>query len=270
MTTTTSSTKTSVHELQAVVRRAVGNESTISDQPLSEKATTTLANFKDQQSTVLPHKKLMVVFPAIAMAQMIAYLDQTSVSTALPAIGEGLDLGPQVVWVASSFLIASTSIQLINGRLSDIFGRKPMLLTCLMILAIGNLGAGFAQNAGMLFAFRSLSGLGGGAITALVMIVASDVTTLKQRGKYNGFIGAMVGLGNGLGPLIGGAVTEKASWRWCFWYTIPVIGSVCLLLFLVVPTSTVHGKASTKFRMIDWIGLFFSVAAILLILVDFP
>lgn len=125
---------------------------------------TTLANFKDQQSNVLPHKKLMIVFPAIALAQMIAYLDQTSVSTALPAVGEGLNLGPQVQWVASSFLIASTSVQLINGRLSDIFGRKPLLLTCLSILAIGNLGAGFAQNPAMLFAFRSLSGLGGGAM----------------------------------------------------------------------------------------------------------
>lgn len=103
--------------------------------------------------------------------------------------------------------------------------------------------------------------------TALVMIVASDITTLKQRGKYNGFIGAMVGLGNGLGPLIGGTVTEKASWRWCFWYTIPIIISVIILLGLVVPKSQVHGKASTKFKMIDWIGLFFSVAAILLILV---
>jgi MFS family permease len=98
------------------------------------------------------------------------------------------------------------------------------------------------------------------------MIVASDVTTLEQRGKYNGFIGAMVGVGNGLGPLIGGAVTQQASWRWCFWYTIPINLSIALLLFIVIPKSKVHGKASTKFKMIDWTGLFLSIAAVVLIL----
>ena len=124
----------------------------------------TLETFKDHQSEVLPHKKLMVVFPAIALAQMMSYMDQTSVSTAVPTIGSSLNLGPSISWVAASFLIASTSIQLVNGRLSDIFGRKPLLLTCLGLLALGNLVAGFSTTPGMLFAFRALSGLGGGAM----------------------------------------------------------------------------------------------------------
>lgn len=124
----------------------------------------TLETFKDHQSNVLPHKKLMVVFPAIALAQMISYLDQTSVSTAVPAIGSSLNLGPSISWVAGSFLIASTSVQLLNGRLSDIFGRKPLLLTCMGMLAVGNLVAGFSKTPSMLFAFRALSGLGGGTM----------------------------------------------------------------------------------------------------------
>ena len=130
----------------------------------STTANVTLETFKDHQSNVLPHKKLMIVFPAIALAQMISYMDQTSVSTAVPAIGSGLNLGPSISWVAASFLIASTSIQLVNGRLSDIFGRKPLLLTCLGLLAFGNLIAGFSTTPAMLFAFRALSGLGGGAM----------------------------------------------------------------------------------------------------------
>jgi MFS family permease len=125
---------------------------------------TTLETFEDQQDHVLPHKMLMVVFPSIAMAELIAYLDQTMISTALPAIGSGLNLGPSISWVATSFLLANTSIQLINGRLSDIIGRKPLLLICMGILAVSDLCAGFAQNSGMLFAFRSLAGLGGGAL----------------------------------------------------------------------------------------------------------
>lgn len=159
MSTTNTATAT-----EPVLRRIHPNDSSHNSSNDEVKGRTTLATFRDQQSNILPHKKLMVVFPAIALAQMISYLDQTSVSTALPAIGSDLSLGPSISWVAASFLLASTSVQLINGRLSDIFGRKPLLLICMGILAIGNLGSGFATNAGMLFTFRTLSGLGGGAM----------------------------------------------------------------------------------------------------------
>ncbi|QGA15779.1 hypothetical protein EYB26_003439 [Talaromyces marneffei] len=233
------------------------SEITNTDEP--SPSSTTLETFKDQQSNILPHNKLMIVFPTIALAQMISYLDQTCVSTAVPAIGESLNMGPSISWIATSFLLASTSIQLVNGRLSDIVGRKPLLLICMGILAGANLCAGFAQNAAMLFAFRSIAGLGGGAITALVMIIASDITTLEQRGKYNGFIGAMVGLGNGIGPLIGGALTQHASWRWCFWFIVPVIVVVMVVIAIVIPPSTVRGNAWTKLRMLDWLGLVMNI-----------
>ena len=100
------------------------------------------------------------------------------------------------------------------------------------------------------------------------MIISSDITTLEQRGKYNSFIGATVAVGNGLGPIIGGAVTQSASWRWCFWFIVPVIVAVMILLAIVIPPSNVHGKAWTKFRMIDWLGLFINLAAVVLILVS--
>lgn len=140
------------------------NETTTINTDEPSPPSTTLETFKDQQSNILPHNKLMIVFPTIALAQMISYLDQTSVSTAVPAIGASLNMGPSISWIATSFLLASTSVQLVNGRLSDIVGRKPLLLTCMGILAAANLCAGFAQNAAMLFAFRSIAGLGGGAM----------------------------------------------------------------------------------------------------------
>ena len=101
------------------------------------------------------------------------------------------------------------------------------------------------------------------------MIIASDVTTLQQRGKYNGFIGASVALGNGIGPLIGGAVTEKTSWRWGLWFIVPFILCVMILLALVIPKSRVSGDIWTKSKMIDWAGLLISIAAVLLLLVSF-
>lgn len=120
--------------------------------------------FTDHQSRALPHSRLMVVFPVLALAQFTAYLDQTSISSAVPAIGDALGLGASLPWVATAYLLATTAVQLANGRLSDIFGRKRLLITSLVVLAVGNLVAGFATSPGMLFAFRAVSGLGGGAM----------------------------------------------------------------------------------------------------------
>lgn len=120
--------------------------------------------FKDLQSNQLSHKKLMIVFPFLALAQFTAYLDQTSISAAVPIIGDALDLGPQLSWVATSYLLATTAVQLLNGRLSDIFGRKQLLLASLAILGFGNLVSGFSNSPAMLFTFRAVAGLGGGAM----------------------------------------------------------------------------------------------------------
>ena len=102
---------------------------------------------------------------------------------------------------------------------------------------------------------------------SLVMIIASDITTLQQRGKYNGFIGTMVALGSGLGPLVGGALTEKASWRWTFWFIVPLILAVMIVLSLALPPSRVTGNAWAKVRIIDWAGIVINMAAVLLVLV---
>lgn len=106
----------------------------------------------------------MIVFPVLVLAQFTAYLDKTSISSAVPAIGDALGLGASPPWVATAYLLATTAVQLANGRLSDIFGRKRLLITSLVVLAVGNLVAGFATSPGMLFAFRAVSGLGGGAM----------------------------------------------------------------------------------------------------------
>ncbi|KAM3070828.1 hypothetical protein ACMFMG_009746 [Clarireedia jacksonii] len=230
-------------------------------------ATVQFNTYKDEQSNHLPHKKLMQVFPLLALAQFTAYLDQTSISAAVPIIGEALHLGPQLSWVATSYLLATTAVQLLNGRLSDIFGRKQLLLVSLGILATGNLVCGFSNTPAMLFTFRAVSGLGGGAITALVQIIASDVTTLQQRGKYNGFIGLSVSFGSGLGPLLGGIMASKVSWRWTLWYDVPWLIILSIMLFIVLPSSKMAAGTKARLGMIDWIGVAISVAAIVLLLI---
>ena len=99
------------------------------------------------------------------------------------------------------------------------------------------------------------------------MIIVSDITTLQQRGKYNGFIGAATALGNGIGPLMGGAITSRVGWRWALWYYVPWIVFVITLAFIVLPKSKTKGDVGPKLKLVDWLGVTLSVAAVLLLLV---
>jgi Na+/melibiose symporter-like transporter len=138
------------------------------------------------QRNVMSTRQLRIAIPALSVCLFVSFVDQTSVSTATPAIAGDLNTGTATSWIGTSFLIASTAFQLINGRLSDIFGRKNLLLICLALVAVGDLGCGFAQTAEQLFVLRAIAGIGGGGINSLVMIIVSDITTLQNRGKYQG------------------------------------------------------------------------------------
>lgn len=149
------------------------------------------------QRNVMSTRQLRIAIPALSVCLFVSFVDQTSVSTATPAIAGDLNTGTATSWIGTSFLIASTAFQLINGRLSDIFGRKNLLLICLALVAVGDLGCGFAQTAEQLFVLRAIAGIGGGGINSLVMIIVSDITTLQNRGKYQGescYIVAVVGM----------------------------------------------------------------------------
>lgn len=144
------------------------------------------ANSISGQRNTMSASQLRIAIPTLSICLFVSFIDQTSVSTATPAIAGDLDTGTATSWIGTSFLIASTAFQLINGRLSDIFGRKGLLLVCLALLALGDLGCGFAQTGAQLFALRAIAGIGGGGINSLVMIIVSDITTLQNRGKYQG------------------------------------------------------------------------------------
>lgn len=140
------------------------------------------------QRMLMPKKTLLVAVPALSVALFVSFIDQTGVSTTIPAVSAELDTGSATSWIGASFLIASTAFQLINGRLSDIFGRKNCLLLCLALIALGDTLAGFAKTKEQLFAFRAIAGVGGGGINSIVMIIVSDITTLENRGKYQGVL----------------------------------------------------------------------------------
>jgi MFS family permease len=225
---------------------------------------------QNQDHHCLSQKRLLVIFPALALIQFTSFLDQTAIATSLPAIASALNTGASISLVGASFLITSTSIQLINGRLSDIFGRKLCLASALTIMGIGNLLSGFCATPVQLFSSRAFTGLGAGAINALVQIAIADITTLEQRGYYFGIVGVAVAFGNGLGPAVGGLLTETAGWPWSFWFVCPLCAVAVMYLLVVWPSSSKVAsseKTLDKLRLVDWVGAWTSFAAISLFLI---
>ncbi|KAL1870815.1 hypothetical protein VTK73DRAFT_2407 [Phialemonium thermophilum] len=216
------------------------------------------------QRNAMSSKRLMIAIPALSVCLFVSFLDQTSVSTATPAVAGDLDTGTATSWVGASFLIASTAFQLINGRLSDIFGRKNLLLICLALMGIGDLACGFSRTAVELFIFRSVAGIGGGGVNSLVMIIVSDITTLQNRGKYQG---AVIALANGVGPFLGGAVVESATWRWVFWMIPIVMVPTAAVIWFFLPLKQRPGNYVEKLKKIDYGGVVLNIASTLLVLI---
>ncbi|KAK1687338.1 major facilitator superfamily transporter [Colletotrichum godetiae] len=219
------------------------------------------------QRNTMSRKRMLLAFSALSVCLFVSFIDQTSVSTAVPAIAEDLDTGTATSWIGTSFLIASTAFQLINGRLSDIFGRKNLLMICLVLMAVGDVLCGFSKTKEQLFAFRAVAGVGGGGINSIVMIIVSDITTLENRGKYQGVLGAVLALANGVGPFVGGAVVQESTWRWVFWM-VPIISApAAVTILFCLPLKHRPGNYEEKVKKIDYGGIALNMASTLLLLV---
>ncbi|KAH0276528.1 MFS general substrate transporter, partial [Aureobasidium melanogenum] len=205
----------------------------------------------------------------LAISLFICFVDQNGIGVILPTISRDLDATNTISWAGTSALIANTVFQVLFGRLSDLFGRKVVFLSALILLTICDLLCGFSQNAVMLYIFRALAGVANGGITSLSMMIVSDIVTLKERGKYQGILGACVGLGNMVGPFIAAAFAQHSTWRGLFWLVSPLAALCCLVCFFVLPPSKQSSKLDfrTVIKKIDYWGILLGSAAIMLILI---
>ncbi|ROW07018.1 hypothetical protein VPNG_06641 [Cytospora leucostoma] len=220
------------------------------------------------QTNILPTGRLLIVFSALASALLITFIDQQSIGVVLPTIGEDLNSSATITWAGTSSLIANTAFQVLYGRLSDIFGRKVIIISCLCLLGLGDLLCSFAKTGPQFFAFRGISGVATGGIMALTMMVVSDVTTLESRGKFMGILGSCIGLGNAVGPFISSAFTERVTWRALFWLLCPLAVCSGLVLYLLLPSRKLPPEPlQVKLAKIDYLGVFFSSAGTILLLI---
>ncbi|KAL4998869.1 major facilitator superfamily domain-containing protein [Aspergillus recurvatus] len=219
------------------------------------------------QTNILPRGQLFVVFTGLAISLLITFVDQNGISVTLPTIAEDLDARNTISWAGTSSLIANTMFTVLYGRLSDIFGRKVIYLSTLVLLCISDILCGVSVNPEMFYVFRALAGVAGGGVTSLTMIIVSDIVTLQQRGKYQGILGAAMGLGNIIGPFVGAAFITRSTWRGFFWLIAPLAAVSALVGYFLIPNSHKKDSFSNSVRRIDFLGTLTSSAAVILILI---
>ncbi|WP_084077470.1 MDR family MFS transporter [Demequina sp. NBRC 110057] len=195
---------------------------------------------------------IVLLFSGLMVTMLMASISQTILSTALPTIVGELGGVDQMTWVITGYVLASTVMMPVYGRISDLFGRKPVLLAAISLFIAGSIVGGLAQGMGMLVAARVLQGLGGGGLMILSQSAIADVVPARDRGKYMGIMGAVFAVSSVAGPLVGGWLTEGPGWRWAFWLNIPlgILSLLATVLLLRLPKVEREGKPR-----IDYLGM---------------
>ncbi|KAJ3384464.1 hypothetical protein HDU92_003574 [Lobulomyces angularis] len=211
--------------------------------------------------------KFFLILFALACGIFLAALDQTIVSTAIPAIGEEFKQFHQIAWIGSSYFLTASSFCPLYGKLSDIFGRKIMYISAILWFEVGSFICGIANSMIMLIIGRAISGIGGGGLFAVIFIIISDITTFDERGKYQGIVGAVFGLSSVVGPLFGGLFTDSTAltWRWCFYINLPVgfFTVVIVTVFLPNIASVTNQSIKSKLKRIDYLGIVLLILAVI-------
>ncbi|MEY3989596.1 MAG: hypothetical protein RI985_677 [Chloroflexota bacterium] len=212
----------------------------------------------------LPHRTKLFILVSVMLGLFLSALDQTIVTTAMPAIIAELRGLEYVAWTSTSYLLASTTMVPIYGKLSDIYGRRAILLSGIIIFLVGSMLCGISQDIFQLIGYRVIQGIGAAALTSTAFAIPADLFSPAERPKYMGLFGAVFGVSSIIGPFLGGYLTDAISWRWVFFVNLPVGLIAFLFILRSMPTLRRGGEA-----MIDWAGsisLVFSVVPLLLAL----
>ncbi|KGO50936.1 Major facilitator superfamily domain, general substrate transporter [Penicillium expansum] len=207
-----------------------------------------------------------IILTALCAAVFVAALDVTIITTALPSITAHFQSSSAYTWIGSSYILANTATVPAWGKLSDIWGRKPLLLVATFIFFGGSLICAVGDTIALFLFGRAVQGLGAAGLITLVNICVSDLFSLRDRGLYFGLISVVWALASGVGPVLGGVFTEKASWRWCFWINLPISGLVFLLLWFTLKLETPNTPIWSGLKAVDWTGCLFVIGSTIMLL----
>jgi EmrB/QacA subfamily drug resistance transporter len=205
---------------------------------------------EDYEQPRFSRRETLLTMFGVLMVMLLASLDQTIVSTAMPRVIADLHGFDRYTWVSTAYLLTSTVMVPIYGKLSDLFGRKPIFLFGVVVFLIGSALSGASQSMNQLIAFRALQGIGAGALMPIAIAIVGDLFTPRERGKWQGLTGGVWGISAIIGPTLGGWITQNASWRWVFYVNLPIGIAALLVLIFLMPT--LRGRA--KDVSIDYVG----------------
>ncbi|MET9967333.1 MFS transporter [Streptomyces sp. NPDC006356] len=213
----------------------------------------------------MSHRQIMEALTGLLLGMFVAILSSTIVSNALPDIIKDLGGGQSAyTWVVTASLLAMTASTPLWGKLADLFSKKLLIQVALVIFVAGSAAAGLSQNPAMLITFRAVQGIGMGGLSSLAQIILAAMISPRERGRYNGYLGATFATAMVGGPLIGGVITDTdwLGWRWCFYVGVPFA-----VVALIVLQRTLHLPVVKRKVKVDWAGAFFITAAVCLLLV---
>ena len=208
-------------------------------------------------TATLPHRTKLIILGAVLVSLFLAALDQTIVATALPSIVRDFDGIDLVSWISTGYLLASTATVPIYGKLSDLYGRKVILMWGITVFLIGSALCGFSQSMLQLIAYRVIQGIGAAAITSTAFAMPADLFVAADRPKYMGIFGGVFGLASVIGPFVGGLLTDTISWHWVFFVNIP-LGLIALTFVALKMPRLASGLRAR----IDWLGTVLLIGAV--------
>ncbi|KAG9305511.1 hypothetical protein G9A89_006481 [Geosiphon pyriformis] len=232
----------------------------------AEPATLSNQPIFDQTAELSLKDRIMVCIGLMA-AVFLSALDQTIIAIALPKIGSEFNALSEIAWVGTSYMLTCTATQTIFAKLSDIFGRKTIFLVSIEIFTVGSIFCGAAPDMRLLIISRGIAGIGCGGIISMVAIIITEIVPLRERGKYQSIISVTYTLAAVIGPLVGGALTDHASWRWAFYLNVPVGILTIWIIWKLLNLPKVSGTLREKLCRIDYAGsLAFTISMVSILL----
>lgn len=219
----------------------------------------------DRAPIELPQRTRLEILGAVLLGIFLAALDQTIVGTALPVIVTDLEGNDLYIWAFTAYLLTATVSGPIYGKLSDLFGRRPLFMIGVVVFLVGSILSGLSQEMWQLIAFRGLQGLGAGALFPIALAIIADIFAPSERGKYQGLFGAVFGVSSLLGPGLGGLITDNIGWQWIFYVNVPIGLVVLVIIWRTLPTV----RDPNAERNIDYLGAALFVAALVPFLIGF-